>query len=980
MSIRISQLKKRVGDAVKFSTSVGVAATVAASTLIASAVETIDVTTASGLVETHARRTNTEANLAAKILDIDRSSLVNQNYLRLASRIDDYLTGKIDELVVDSSMFGTSVAAEQVSLPDDVLRAMSSISQQFESGPSDAIASTETLEVADDSSNVSDIAKEVSSIVTQSQVAGVSSVQITAPPSASSEEDRKESVISQDSVTDVDLQKTDNDESSKTTSIVSDDSSSDDSSSDQAIEDVKVVDEIKSVKSSAVDTINDASKIEDLKVASKITDVTKMSSIVSPIASQDAIDALKSMVHSSDSEAKSAKSDDTVKIHETQNDHSSVETLEDGSSTNLETIEDGISDDNETVEDAIAPISDLPESEESNENSSETSELSLNASESDTSSETESDAQTSSDRDSEEIFGTFTIHIVRRYNNNRYIDEFDLVKQSRGIRRADGSEEWESIKFNASDLSESQKTASSNGNDYSLMNPDFEVFYTPKSENDRIDDRLTLSKIAKSEVVEEIESSNDQIVEDSVSEDLSIQDSASGSDSSESEIIETDEDVSAESDQSVESDQLVDSVESIDANESEETDSYRVADQILSRKIILKKEDGSVIQEIQQSSEDDEVQISQIIDDLFADMKDLSIKFDNEDLEVVYKPIYSNVVKIEDYLVRNVDETGAEIDSYSVTVKINGVVNNLDKTSHYDVNSLENSSELNHSSLEDYDFSDTTFDHASKIVTHRYTSKQKEVEEKTETTSISKEEVRSVALSMLESMPTLSNRVEYSKFTTIEESYSRILQKDAIESLVFDVSNGSYDYLASDKVLQPSQESVLVSEMNSRFTDRLVYRVNEFRRSLGLQEVSKVSMSQEMDRMFASTTIYNYLSNNHSNSKVGRNFEKIVGLERIETMQPVHTLSTSKIGLTPEAAADSLFRTILSEANSYALNDGGETGHLEQLLDFDQKQIYAGMFIGGYDVSDQYVGLFGKQIKSGTKYSYKISTTLHYFK
>lgn len=969
MSIRISQLKKRVGDAVKFSTSVGVAATVAASTLIASAVETIDVTTASGLVETHARRTNTEANLAAKILDIDRSSLVNKNYLRLASRIDDYLTGKTDELVVDSSMFGTSVAAEQVSISDDVHRAISEISKQFESEPSDAITDTETSEITDDSSDVSDITKEVSSIVTQSQVAGVSSVQITAPPSTSSEEDRKESIISQDSATDVDHHKTDNDESSKTTSLVSNDSSSDDSSSDQAIEDVKVVDEIKSVKSSAVDTTDDVSKIEDLKVASKITDVTKLSSIKSPIANQGAIEALKNAVHSQGADAKSEDSDAVAIIDETKNDQFISETSED-------VTVDGI----ETVEDVIAPISDLPESEESKVDSSETSEPSFSVSESDTSSETESNISAVSERDSEEIFGTFTIHIVRRYNNNRYIDEFDLVKQSKGIRHADGSEEWESIKFDASDLSESQKTASSNGNDYSLMNPEFEVFYTPKSGNDRIDDRLTLSKIAKSEVVEEIEPSNDQIVEDNASEDLSIPDDSVESNSPELEIVDTDEDVLAKSDQSVESDQPVDSVKSIDADVSEETDSYHVADQILSRKIILKKEDGSVIQEIQQTSEDDEVQISQIIDDLFTDMKDLSIKFDNEDLEVVYKPIYSEVAKIENYLVRNVDEMGAEIGSYSAPVRIDGVVNNLDKTSHYDVRSLENSSELSHSSLEDYDFSDTTYDHASKIVTHRYTSKQKEVEEKIDTTQISKEEVRSVALSMLESMPTLSNRVEYSKFTTIEESYSRILQKDAIESLVFDVSNGSYDYLASDKVLQPSQESVLVSEMNSRFTDRLVYRVNEFRRSLGLQEVSKVSMSQEMDRMFASATIYNYLYNNHSNSKVGRNFEKIVGLERIETMQPVHTLTTSKIGLTPEAAADSLFRTILSEVNSYVLNDGGETGHLEQLLDFDQKQIYAGMFIGEYDVSDQYVGLFGKQIKSGTKYSYKISTTLHYFK
>ena len=94
----ISQLTAKLGSSsVKFAMAKGINATVASATLIASAAGVISVTDASKLVNDHAKATNNEANVAAKILQIDRSELVNKNYLKLATRIDDYLTGKTDK-------------------------------------------------------------------------------------------------------------------------------------------------------------------------------------------------------------------------------------------------------------------------------------------------------------------------------------------------------------------------------------------------------------------------------------------------------------------------------------------------------------------------------------------------------------------------------------------------------------------------------------------------------------------------------------------------------------------------------------------------------------------------------------------------------------------------------------------------------------------------------------------------------------------
>ena len=399
----------------------------------------------------------------------------------------------------------------------------------------------------------------------------------------------------------------------------------------------------------------------------------------------------------------------------------------------------------------------------------------------------------------------------------------------------------------------------------------------------------------------------------------------------------------------------------------------------VSRTINLVKDDGTILQALTQDSSSGTIKIPSEIDGFYTNVTELP--YGESDVSITYHPIKRSVILAKIYQIKSIDETGKEIATEDKSVNLASVRDN--RTGEEVFNFAESESQLSkHADREGYEFDRTEIDHENSTVKHHYRSIKKAARTRVARSveNLTPTAVHESATSMLERMPTLSNRAEYSKFTSVDETYSRLLERSSIENLVFGISEGRYDYQTSDRVLSASQDAVLAAEMNSRFTDRLVERINEFRRSLGLQEVTKVATTVEMDRQFASATIFNYLANGHSNSKAGRAFEKATGLERTETMQPVHTLSTSNQGLTPEAAADSLFRTILKEANSYVSKDGGETGHLEQLIDPDQKSIYAGMFIGEHSTNDTFIGMFGKQIKSGTKSSYKISTTLHYFK
>lgn len=245
------------------------------------------------------------------------------------------------------------------------------------------------------------------------------------------------------------------------------------------------------------------------------------------------------------------------------------------------------------------------------------------------------------------------------------------------------------------------------------------------------------------------------------------------------------------------------------------------------------------------------------------------------------------------------------------------------------------------------------------------------VEEETENhdSYLDPELVRSVADEKLGSIQSLSNRAEYSRYTSFNDFSRRILDKNVIAEIVFDISEGAYDYSSSDRVLKASEHAVKLVELNKRFEDRLLYRLNDFRRSLDLPEFTNQRMSLSHDRMLASHAIYNYLAANHSNSIVNQVLASELGMRQSETMQPARHLKIAGQFLTPEAAADSMYRAIISEAANYTSSENDKTSHLAQLLDRDNLSIAAAMFVGNYEYN------YHTSVSD-----YTISTTLQYYK
>lgn len=229
--------------------------------------------------------------------------------------------------------------------------------------------------------------------------------------------------------------------------------------------------------------------------------------------------------------------------------------------------------------------------------------------------------------------------------------------------------------------------------------------------------------------------------------------------------------------------------------------------------------------------------------------------------------------------------------------------------------------------------------------------------------------VRAVADEKLGSIQSLSNRAEYSRYTSFNDFSRRILDKNVIAEIVFDISEGIYDYSSSDRVLKASEHTVKLVELNKRFEDRLLYRLNDFRRSLDLPEFTNQRMSLSHDRMLASHAIYNYLAANHSNSIVNQVLASELGMRQSETMQPARHLKIAGQFLTPEAAADSMYRAIISEAANYTSPENDKTSHLAQLLDRDNRSIAAAMFVGNYEYN------YHTSLSD-----YTISTTLQYYK
>ena len=825
----------------------GVAMTVASATLITSAANAMSLTQASDLVNYHSKAVNKEANLAAQILKIDKSELVNKNYLKLASRIDDYLTGKTKELVIDASMLnemksqsasnesvvtGENQNTNETLTNDETLKAMNAIQSVTLNGVTSTQVS-DAIESNQPDSKVFDVHSALSQALDESPKADETTAN-TVSEIKNLAKDSNKSEISTVAAGIKDVVR--------------------------STEEPKTIEKIENVSTSTPRPIERIeSKVESL-VQSELPEYNQ------PISEKG-----ESLVQSELPEYNQPISDKVESLVQSE----------------LPEYNQPTSDKGESL---VQP--ELPEYDASTTVASE-----------DGSSDT---IASSVEKHDEEITGKFVIHVKRQFSNNRKIDDFDIVKTTRGIRHADGSETWESITFTAADLSADQMTATSGSGLHRLLRPQFSVTYTPKSSSQEVHEIISYGRAEKIE-----------------------------------KPIKPVEDVT--------------------------------------RTIRLIKEDGSELRRITQRV-NEPVEIPKTIEDVYTDRDSLSIEYDTSDIDITYHPINSRMTKSETYIIKDIIPSGAEIRRENRVLDVVYNRNNMTNVETKDIASAE--SQISQANLEGYTSNGIQFNHATNEVTRSYVRIEKVEDPKptVSTTAPTVDKIYSSAVTMLETMPSLSNRAEYSKYTSLDDSYGKLLQRDTIESLVFGISDGRYVYSSSDRVLEPSQNAVLAAEVNSRFTDRLVERVNEYRRAIGLNEVKKVATTGQMDRQFVSTTIFNYLANNHSNSKVGHEFERLTGLERIETMQPVHTLSTTKQGLTPEAAADSLFRTILKEANSYKSKDGGETGHLEQLIDPDQKEIYAGMFIGDHEIKDTFVGMFGKQIKSGTKSSYKISTTLHYFK
>ena len=931
----ISQITKRIGKSAALSMQKGVSMTVASATLIASAAGVMSVIDASKLVDEHSRSTNKEANLAAEILKIDRSDLVNKNYLKLATRIDDYLTGKTDKLVVDPTMSAEpklspqeqkSAELENIELAQKAQEALAKLTSMIDQSTSnDSLNEEPSTETEDQSSEVEatkDFSDNLAKILEESK----QSQKPIEPSTKSNELEEVENVTHSPLSPDL--------------NIVNELKSRVNESREEVLKDQKVFKNAKEIVNVQTNDFKDNStdykvaktlenvttdkelstnnivlekKSNDNEVPVEVTDVVNESKAeepkVEPKEETKVEDAKVEDAKVEDAKVEDAKVED-AKVEETKVEDTKVEDTKVETKVEEPTVESKVEDtkvEDTKVEDTKAE-SKVEDTKVEDTKVEDTKVEDTKVEDSKVESKAEDkQVDTAEAKSDERIEGHLTIRITRKFLNNKTIDTFQITKPTTGIRHADGTETWDSVKFTAADLDESQKVARSSVGVHQLVTPNFSATYVPKSQESIVDDTLTFAKGQP----EEVESSADPIK--------------------------------------------------------------------VSRSINLVKDDGTILQTLTQDSSSGTIKIPSEIDGFYTNVTELP--YGESDVSITYHPIKRSVILAKIYQIKSIDETGKEIATEDKSVNLAGVRDN--RTGEEVFNFAESESQLSkHPDREGYGFDRTEIDHENSTVKHHYRSIKKAARTRVARSveNLTPAAVHESATSMLERMPTLSNRAEYSKFTSVDETYSRLLERSSIENLVFGISEGRYDYQTSDRVLSASQDAVLAAEMNSRFTDRLVERINEFRRSLGLQEVTKVATTVEMDRQFASATIFNYLANGHSNSKAGRAFEKATGLERIETMQPVHTLSTSNQGLTPEAAADSLFRTILKEANSYASKDGGETGHLEQLIDPDQKSIYAGMFIGEHSTNDTFIGMFGKQIKSGTKSSYKISTTLHYFK
>lgn len=881
-------MKKFLNQTIAVKTAVGVAASVAAMTAVNASMQQPQ---AQDVVQHHAKEINDRSNIAAKILEIDRSSLVQKNYLRAAQRIDDFLTGQTKELHLEPSMFEVDGSLEDSSnfgMDAKTTEAFNRVSSQLSQMMSDSSA-TSTKEAKSDSEPF-DLSKAIKERVNKDD--SRKELLETMTGKSSSDDNRVDRKESETPNVEKSLEQEQNDKptltleqgehksrfESNVDNVVNavSPTKSDSSEVIKPIEKIEKVDKSHIVETDAVTESNHAVTTES---EPEVKDVTTTEAQIRP-SEEKPLNIASAINERFGSDKQENRSESIAPSSDAK--ENVANKLEDKADDAKINRNDQISDPKESVDSRKEdPISTPKESDDSVKE------------------------ENNSIKKDENISGTAEISVSVRYGNHHEITNFKIVKTTSGVKHADGSETWESISFTKADLPE-EFLSHEVWSRAELLNPDFKATYKPDSSDFKVNDILTMKSTSRK--------SNSDNTAPSVSH------------------------------------------------------------QKVSRTLNLKKPNGDILETIVQSEGDSEFKIPQTIGDWFV--TETSVEFSGDDKDIVYQARYETVEDLLDYQVKD-SLDGREPIQKSTQIK---TIKKIDKLENKTIESNEESEAHKiassiESAYADSDLESVDVDTENKVITRQY----KSVEKVTEVRTVTTESVKSATDKIVSSMPTLSNRAEYSKYTSINDQYGKILERSSIEKCVFAISDGSYSYQSSDKQLKPSPETVALLELNNRVTDRLIERINEYRRELGLNEISKQQMTLEQERMFASHAIYNYLANDHSSSKINDEMMKMLKVKRSETMQPVHKLKVANQMLTPEAIADSLFRTILNETASYVSKDGGETGHLEQLLNPNIKTVFAGTFIGSYEQVEQTAKMFNKSISIGSSNDYSLSTTLQYF-
>lgn len=861
-------MKKFLNKTIAVKTAVGVAASVAAMTAVNA---TMPQPQAQDVVQHHAKEINDRSNVAAKILEIDRSSLVQKNYLRAAQRIDDFLTGQTKELHLEPSMFEIDGSLEDSSnfgMDAKTSEAFNRVSSQLTQMISDT-SSTSGQEKADHVEPF-DLSKAIKERIDKDD----------------SRKELLETMTGKSSKLDSRIDRKDQETQKVEEHLDRQDQSTE---SSLTLEQGKH----KSSFESNVDNVIDASKPDDSSVIKPIEKIEKVNK--SQIIETDS----KTEESNSNSKISNDQTTERRETEETRTKPNEEKTLNVVAAITERFASDEISK-NESKAPSIVLEGNVPHAIEDESQDPKPSDTEINP-------EKTNNSESKEIKSDETISGIAEISVSAKYGNHHEITSFKIVKKTSGVRHADGSETWDAVSFTKDDLPE-EFLHHEVWSRAELLHPNFKATYKPDSADYKTQDVLTMKA-----------TSNRKTENASVKKD----------------------------DKSKKS----------------------------SRTLNLKTPNGEILKTLVQPEGDSEYKIPQTIDDWFV--TETSVEYSDDDKDIVYQARYETVEDILDYQVKD-SLDGQEPIQKSTQIK---TIKKIDKLENKTIESNEESEAHKiassiESAYPDVDLESTDVDVVNRVITRRYKSVKKVESRQAVTTDT----VRAATDKIASSMPTLSNRAEYSKYTSINDQYSKILERSSIEKCVFSVSDGSYSYQSSDRQLKPSPETVALLELNNRVTDRLIERINEYRRELGLNEISKQPMTLEQERMFASHAIYNYLANDHSSSKINDEMMKMLKLKRSETMQPVHKLKVANQMLTPEAIADSLFRTILNETPSYVSKDGGETGHLEQLLDPEVKTVFAGVFIGSYEQVEQSAKMFGKSIAVGNSNDYSLSTTLQYFK